>query len=705
MGSQDQFLKKLDDYTSAEAVLQSAQEGSLQRVRSDLAWLTDAHTRLGTKIADGEGSDDAQTLFDGVEKLLDVLRPVERILTEANRDGTVPSEENIENVQSIVKDTPVDGEYIERLSDSDETQESKLDKNDTAQSTLGDSKKVTTERESTHSAESVSAESDAEGEHSDHARVVNESALRQELERLVDTLARIPSREDAIEHGSYDIDAFEQYGDSWQAVLSTAGFDLEEQLIEHLQTVHNQVDDVVTPVNLVGSTYEYGRFVHVFGDWETALDAAGLDVWRGRLLAAIQQCYSEIDRVPNGSHLAERTPFNQQEYTDEFGSVMDGIRAAGIDYKSVILDALTEAAKKIGHSPTTTEFDEQSLYSHDEIIEVFDSWDDALAAADLSQSPDSVTESTEKPESPIRPTTDGSESDGGSGDGESIAESDTPPRSPLSEWYSAIQGLQTVQHAIYEPERNDVPRDDPGMQWVEMVDAVANTRGHDDWKEGYGEQHRQRADYDINSYRETYGDGDTVTDFSAVETIPVLESVTTLAGTAEIDTLSIPITPDSALPLPVIVTSEAELTRAQSLLSELPARPALTINDSGDGNDEASEKTETVQPTDRGTPSEGAEISEREPSAEVDAKTHASADSEAKTPATDSDTPVDSPRNDPVMESLTSVNGVDRETAQTLIEAGYDGVDTLADVTTDDLTDLEGIDRGRAFRIDFALDD
>jgi hypothetical protein len=29
-------------------------------------------------------------------------------------------------------------------------------------------------------------------------------------------------------------------------------------------------------------------------------------------------------------------------------------------------------------------------------------------------------------------------------------------------------------------------------------------------------------------------------------------------------------------------------------------------------------------------------------------------------------------KSEPVMESLTSVNGVDKETAQTLIEAGYD---------------------------------
>lgn len=705
MSDDGPIFDELDDYTASEAILQSAQHGTLPKVRNDLAWLTTAYTHLGTEIADGEDSADTQALFDRVEELLDVLRLMEGVLREAESADTAPSDADFEKARIATSSTPIDGEYIQTLGGSGDHKTEQPADDGPDQTTQQADERATTDGEPPRSDSNSPVEGDTGGGSSEQTPILGEPKLRQEVERLVDILDRIPSRGDAVERGNYDIDAFERYGDSWKAVLSRAGFDVEEEMLEHLRAIHDQTNDVVTPAHLVETTYEYGRYVDVFGDWTTTLDMADLDVHRGRLLAAIQQCYFEVDRVPSESHLTDHTPFPPDEYISEFGSVVEAISTAEIDYESALLDALAKTAEQVGHPPTTATFSDHSMYHSNEVYEFFDDWDDALAAAELPEAVTSETENPEEPETSTEPATDESSTTQTNGKEESITGPDTPPQSPLSEWCDAIRGLQTLQHSIYGTERDDLPPDDPGLQWMDDINKVATTHGLDNWKEGYGEQHRQRADYDIAEYRDAYGDGDRVTEFYVIETVSVSESAGILAGSAETNHLSIPVAPESEHPLPIIVTSEAELSRAQTLLSELPARPAVTTNVSGDGHLESLEKPESSQQTDSEALEGGTAAGEEESSAGVDLESQPVLSGEASTNQAGSDEPDDSLRSDRVIDELTTVNGIDRETAQILIQAGYNGVDALADATTDDLTELEGIDHGRAFRIDFALED
>lgn len=612
----------LNDYAPEDATLQSAADGDGGVVRSDLAWLTGVHARLGTEIADDGANPERSRLLETVERLLSALRAAETALRAAASD-TPPGPAIADDALTAVEGTPIDDSQLSALAE-----EVGRDDNNTPGADESSSD------EHDMQADDEPSEREGDGDPFTRPNVVppeghpsledDAPELRQELQRLVGTLHRIPSREDVVEASEYDIDLFERYGDDWLVVLESAGYDLRGRMVEYLRQVDGRSDEVVTPADLTDGTYRSERYVDVFGDWRTALEAAELDGRRGQMLAAIQRCWTELDAIPDASTLADRTAFDGSDFAAEFGSVRAASSAAGIH-----------------------------------------------------PSRDTKTESDD-------------ERDGG-GD----ASDDGPPRSPLSEWYDAVYGLSKLQRAIYGTDL-DSSKNDPGVAWVDTVAAVAGSDGLDEWEAGYGKQHRDRADHTVGAYRDGYGDGDRVTDFAAVETVPVPESVALLGDGVDASLVSVPVAPDSGMSLPVVVTSQAELERGRELLSELPRRPPTVQSDEHSGTEESElgvgeskESTDTEEkPTDvtgggdsikTGTErTEGTTESNRDPPASVD---------------------------ETAVTELTTINGVDTEAARILAAAGYDSVESLASATTDGLTELNGIDEGRAFRITFALED
>lgn len=315
-GDHEFLPTELTDYAPADATLESAVDGDLEAVRSDLAWLVSTHLRLATTVADDETPAGAGRLLEPIEELLSVLQAVEDVLAAAQSGGD-PDPDAVRAAVTAVDGTPIDNSALTALTE-----------------------------ETTHESE---AEAEAEGQPVDTDTDLDEDpftlpeivspsdrppleddapALKRELQRLVGTLHRIPSRADVIEESEYDIERFEQYGDDWPAVLRSAGYDLRERMIEHLQRVDDRYDRIVTPTDLTGTTYRAERYIEVFGGWGAALSAVGLDSRRGRLLAAIQRCRDQSGGVTDGPTLAEHTEFEEADFVDEFGSVRAAVTAA-----------------------------------------------------------------------------------------------------------------------------------------------------------------------------------------------------------------------------------------------------------------------------------------------------------------------------------------------------------------------------------------
>ena len=151
-----------------------------------------------------------------------------------------------------------------------------------------------------------------------------------------------------------------------------------------------------------------------------------------------------------------------------------------------------------------------------------------------------------------------------------------PPRSKLTEQYEAFRILRnTVQRVL---ENSDSVEHGDGSfcdQWyMEISERISDgVNGVD----GLGAQQSQRTDYSAQLYRDCYGDGEQVTDFTFIEMgYPSESEQVQLFGFNIFDhgeDVEVPVAPKSGEPLPVYPQSQQELDHGIELLDEFPARP------------------------------------------------------------------------------------------------------------------------------------
>lgn len=126
---------------------------------------------------------------------------------------------------------------------------------------------------------------------------------------------------------------------------------------------------------------------------------------------------------------------------------------------------------------------------------------------------------------------------------------------------------------------NQVPSDSHPAWEFALESALFGGEGLADNAKPYGEQQSERNSFKIAEYREQFGNGDTVTDFSAID-----EAAPRAEDRQYLDDLCMPPkSPETGRVLPIFV-GENELEEAMSILDEFPAEPAA--ESPGDGVDE-----------------------------------------------------------------------------------------------------------------------
>lgn len=144
-------------------------------------------------------------------------------------------------------------------------------------------------------------------------------------------------------------------------------------------------------------------------------------------------------------------------------------------------------------------------------------------------------------------------------------ESDTVPIFDPNELAEMYDGLRQLYNAL---------PDDAHPVWTEAIETVLFDGEYlVPGQTAYGEQQAERNDFAMPDYREAFGDGEIVTDFSFLSSAP-----------ADADGISRTLrAPESGQPIPVSPPT-SELADALSLLAEFPTRPAA---DTGERSDSA----------------------------------------------------------------------------------------------------------------------
>lgn len=158
---------------------------------------------------------------------------------------------------------------------------------------------------------------------------------------------------------------------------------------EHISelTVKNQTQPETsdTPSEEQSSTEQTGQ--HSRGSNENGKtnhrDVTGNSPSREAVLRQIDRHRDKLTENPKLKTLLAETSWGQKDVLRPFESWEEALEAAGIDKKQALIDDLRQTATEVDGQPTTAVQNTHGQFSAGMFYDVFDSWDEALAAADI----------------------------------------------------------------------------------------------------------------------------------------------------------------------------------------------------------------------------------------------------------------------------------------------------------------------------------
>ena len=154
--------------------------------------------------------------------------------------------------------------------------------------------------------------------------------------------------------------------------------------------------------------------------------------------------------------------------------------------------------------------------------------------------------------------------------------------SPLAEY---CEGLRSIKKAIeyLDPEIADANPSRPQSQYYELISGFLTNRTESQVDViGYEQQHAKRSDHSISDYRSKYGNGEWITEYQCIDVAPIKPEVQTLLSdhsTNDTGHLVAPVTPNTKIPVPVLVSSQERLQDAIAILTDLPLEPAVSAEE------------------------------------------------------------------------------------------------------------------------------
>ncbi|MDS0284469.1 DUF4011 domain-containing protein [Haloarcula onubensis] len=188
----------------------------------------------------------------------------------------------------------------------------------------------------------------------------------------------------------------------------------------------------------------------------------------------------------------------------------------------------------------------------------------------------------------------------------------------LAEYYEILRTFDSLLGRIIESDQTtyEPDRDTPMSQWYETINDIVFGDGLGEGP-NYGSQQRNRNPMTMSAYRDAFGNGDTVTEYTCIPSAELTgddkQGLVKQRIINSNEEIYIPVSPKTNTPLPIGIESEKQLEEAKLLLEEFPVKPAAAPpkrqkppsdgGDSGEG-DEPSGGEKTEPPEDDDSPDE-----------------------------------------------------------------------------------------------------
>lgn len=234
--------------------------------------------------------------------------------------------------------------------------------------------------------------------------------LIQELHRLEQELAKVPSANEMNEKGKYSVAPYYRQFDSWNAALEAAEYHSHQtpkqwsraELIAELKRVARDCGRSPTTEDMT----DYGdaspnTYREYFGSWSEALQAAGFDprangvrISEQKLHIALEELANELGRPPKSVDMNEKGSYAASTYLNRFDSWEQACESAGIEAptgsrlsREELISAVQSLAATLDKIPQAKDMDEHGDFSAISYWREFGSWEEALDAAGFEDHP------------------------------------------------------------------------------------------------------------------------------------------------------------------------------------------------------------------------------------------------------------------------------------------------------------------------------
>jgi hypothetical protein len=226
-------------------------------------------------------------------------------------------------------------------------------------------------------------------------------ALRSALQSLAARLGKTPTVVDMHEEGQYDPERYLEVFEGWNEALEAAGLDPDKmgskripdrELLAELQRLYTELGEPPTQRDMTEhGEYSNRTYQLRFGSWSAALQEAMLDTNDGiseaELLREIERLADELGRAPKAAEMDDRGEYAPVTYHRRFGSWRQALAAADLDEsresvtETELLEDLERLADELGEPPTTEDVRQQGSYSLRTYYDRFDSFSTARELA------------------------------------------------------------------------------------------------------------------------------------------------------------------------------------------------------------------------------------------------------------------------------------------------------------------------------------
>jgi superfamily II DNA or RNA helicase len=200
-------------------------------------------------------------------------------------------------------------------------------------------------------------------------------------------------RTDVAAHSAYDTYDYEEHFESWEDALAAAGISRREQLLEEMDRVRTETNGPVDSATFdehsrIGREYVarvfpgWSVFERAYEEWDGAQerdepsdgDEDDPSDEAAELLEAIRRVDESIDGPIKVSDVTERSEFNSSSYRGLFDSWEEAMAAAGVDRREQLLQEMDRIRQIVGREIKTKDFGEHSRVSGGYPGRVFGSW-------------------------------------------------------------------------------------------------------------------------------------------------------------------------------------------------------------------------------------------------------------------------------------------------------------------------------------------